>query len=120
MEPRWPGRTDAKATKFGHNDIQIANNHFVDNNGINMLITDSRHVVVLGNTFVRPMRKVNNRGANLHFGYSDLIWLQQCRNILLAGNRVIAPGPAMKKLVGTGPNVSNIKGLRDGVKVQSP
>ena len=112
--------TDAKATKFGHNDIQIANNHFVDNDGINMLITDSRHIVVLGNTFVHPMQKANNRGVNFHFGTSDLIWLQQCKNILLAGNRVIAPGPAMKKLIGIGPDTRGIRGIQNGVKITVP
>jgi hypothetical protein len=104
---------------YGHDGIAVVGNRFVNDNGINLLIADAKNLLVSGNVFIHPMRKADNRGA-VHFGTSNLIWLQRCKNILLAGNRVIDPGPAMKKLVGVGPSVSNVKGSSNGVKIQSP
>ena len=112
------GNTGASAVNFGHNGIAVVGNRFVDDNGINLLITDTRNMLVSGNTFTRSMRSPNNRGADYHFNTSSLVWLQQCKNILLAGNRVIDPGAAMKKLVGMGPGVCNVRGTHDGVKIK--
>ncbi len=109
--------TDAGAVSFGHNGIAVIGNRFIDNNGINILVADTRNLLLADNTFINPMRMPDNRGADYHFGTSDLIWLQQCKNILLAGNRVIHPGPALKKLVGVGPDVSNVMGIKNGVKI---
>ncbi len=109
--------TDARAVSFGHNGIAVIGNRFVDNNGINLLVADAKNLLLADNTFINPMRMPDNRGADFHFGTSSLIWLQQCNNILLAGNRAINPGPAMKKLVGVGTDVSNVMGIKDGVKI---
>ena len=109
--------TDVGAVSFGHNGIAVIGNRFIDNNGINILVADTRNLLLADNTFINPMRMPDNRGADYHFGTSDLIWLQQCKNILLAGNRVIHPGPALKKLVGVGPDVSNVMGIKNGVKI---
>jgi hypothetical protein len=108
--------TDGKAVSFGHNGIAVVGNRFVGNNGINLLVADAENMLLVDNTFIHPMRKPDNRGADFHFGTSSLIWLQQCKNVLLAGNRAITPGPAMKRLVGVGPDVSNVKGIKGGVK----
>ena len=108
--------TDARAVSFGHNGIAVIGNRFVDNNGINLLVADARNLLLADNTFINPMRMPDNRGADFHFGTSSLIWLQQCNNILLAGNRVTNPGHALKTLVGAGPDVSNVKGIKGGVK----
>ena len=107
--------TDARAVSFGHNGIAVIGNRFVDNNGINILVADAKNLLLVDNTFINPMRIPDNRGADFHFGTSSLMWLQQCKNVLLAGNRVTAPGPAMKKLVGVGPDVNNVMGIKDGV-----
>ena len=104
---------------YGHNGIAVIGNRFVDDNGINLLIADAENLLVSGNVFIHPMQKANHRGANFHFGTSDLAWLQQCKNILLAGNRVINSGPALKKLVGVGPYVSKAKGINTGIIVQT-
>ena len=106
--------SDAKAIGFGHADIMVANNRFVHNNGINILVVDAKNVLLADNTFIGAMRKPDHRGADFHFGTSSLIWLQQCKNILLAGNRVIHPGPALKKLLGVGTDVSHVMGIKGG------
>ncbi len=69
---------------------------------------DAKNILLADNTFINPMRMPDDRGSSF-FDTSSLIWLQQCKNILLADNHVIEPGPAMKKLVGVGPDVSNVK-----------
>ena len=134
---------DFRSEAFGHRGIVVAANRFVDDNGINLLVTDASGVLISGNDFIHPMQSPNPRGADLqdygptlpitaarvlhpkssacqHFDTSSLIWLQQCKNILLAGNRVIHPGSAMKKLVGVGPDTSNVKGTKNGVKIKDP
>ena len=107
----------AARTSCNHANIVITDNRFVANNGINLLVSGVRNMLFSGNRFIKPMYRPDNRGADYHFGTSDLIWLQQCKNILLAGNRVIHPGPALKKLVGVGPDVSNVMGIKNGVKI---
>ena len=109
-------RTTGPAAAFNHSGIAIINNRFVDNNGINLLLADAQDVLVSGNRFINPMRKANNRGGAFHFDTSNLIWLQQCKNVLLADNQVVNPGVAMKKIVGVGTQVSFIKGTRTGFK----
>ncbi|MGC9261644.1 MAG: hypothetical protein ACP5I8_16390, partial [Phycisphaerae bacterium] len=99
--------TDARAKSFNHDDIAVINNRFVDDNGINLLVTDATNMLIAGNIFSKAMCLPDNRGAKIGYGASSLVWLQQCKNILLAGNRVVAPGSAMKVLVGVGPGVSN-------------
>lgn len=101
---------------FSHRGIMVIGNRFVHDNGINILLTDARDVLVADNRFLQPMRTVSHHGATYHFGTSSLIWLQQCRGVLLAGNRVVDAGDAMKKLVGCGPAVSDVHGLKSGVK----
>lgn len=113
------GTTDAAAVSFGHDGISVVRNRFVDDNGINLLVTDTRNMLVSGNTFASPMRRLDNRGADV-FGNgasSSLIWLQQCKNILLAGNRVARAGAAMKTLVGIGPDAGRVMGIKRGVKI---
>ncbi len=107
---------------FGHHDIAVIGNRFIDNDGINLLVTDTTDALISGNTFTGAMRRLDNRGAEV-FGNaasSSLIWLQQCNNVLLAGNRVMHPGSALKKLVGVGLNVGGVKGIRNGVIIQGP
>ncbi len=111
--------TGARAACADHSSIAVVNNRFVDDDGINLLLTDSSDVLLSGNRFVTPMRQPNNRGADFHFDTSSLIWLQQCQNVLIAGNRVIHPGPAMKKLVGIGPDASHVMGIKRGVKIMA-
>ncbi|MGC9261642.1 MAG: right-handed parallel beta-helix repeat-containing protein, partial [Phycisphaerae bacterium] len=100
---------------FGHNNIAILQNRFIDNNGLNLLLVDARNVLMADNTFIDPMR--NNHGGNI-YGASSLIWMQECRNVFLAGNRVVVPGPAVKTLVGIGPDDSAVKGIGNGVKIK--
>ncbi|MGC9261495.1 MAG: right-handed parallel beta-helix repeat-containing protein [Phycisphaerae bacterium] len=114
------GNTGASAVNFGHDGIAVVGNRFADDNGINLLVTDTRNMLVSGNIFTGSMRSPDNRGANYYFNTSSLVWLQQCKNVLLAGNRVIHPGAAMNKLVGVGPDTSNIKGSQNGLKITVP
>ena len=107
--------TSARATSFNHANILITGNRFVCNNGINLLVSGARNMLVADNVFIKPMRQPSRRGASLQFGTSSLVWLQQCQDVLLAGNRVIHPGAAMKKLVGVGPDVNNVMGIKNGV-----
>ncbi len=130
---------DFHSETFGHRGIIISGNHFVDDNGINVLLTDASGVIISENYFVHPMRSPNPRGSDLqnygptlpitearvlhprknvfqHFNSSSLIYLQQCKNILLTDNHVIKPGPAMKLPVGVGPDVSDVEGVKSGVK----
>lgn len=106
-------------TAIGHNNILIVANRIVDNNGLNLLLTDVRNVLLANNVFVNPMRKPDDRGADFHFDTSSLIWLQQCRNVLMADNQVINPGVAMKKIVGVGSQVRAIKGANTGFAVHA-
>jgi hypothetical protein len=99
---------------FAHQDLVVAGNRFVDDNGTNLLIADSQNAVVADNLFFHPMQGAEYGGAASES--LSLIWLRQCKNILLAGNRVIGAGPAMKKLVGIGSGVARIEGVKIGVK----
>ncbi len=103
--------THTQAVGFGHADIVVTDNRFVNNDGMNILLTDAKNVLLAGNVFLGAMRQPNDRGAAFHFDTSSLIWLQQCKNILFADNRVIRPGPAMKTMVGVGPDVSHVMGI---------
>lgn len=111
---------DFHSTKFGHRGIVVADNNFVDDNGINLLVTDASGLLISGNKFIGPMGTPNHRGSSLHFGTSSLIWMQQCKDVVLAGNRVLNPGPAMKRFVGLGPDVSDVKGVKTGVAETTP
>lgn len=109
--------TTGPAAALDHSGIAIVDNRFVDENGINLLLADAQDVLVSGNRFINPMRKAINRGAAFHFDASSLVWLQQCKDILMADNQVVNPGAAMKKLVGVGTQVSLSKGVDSGFKV---
>ena len=109
--------TDAAAASFGHNGIVVMANRFIDDNRINLLFSDTRNAIIADNTFTRPMCKADSRVGLFHYDFSSLVWLQQCKTILLAGNRVVDPGKGMKQLVGVGPNVSNISGIKNGVVI---
>ncbi len=111
--------TTGPAAALDHSGIAIVDNRFVDENGINLLLADAQDVLVSGNRFINPMRNAINRGAAFHFDASSLVWLQQCKNILLADNQVVKPGAAMKKIVGVGTQVSLIKGVDSGFKVRA-
>ena len=105
---------NADASHDRHDGIAVIGNRFVDDNGINLLVASARNLLLSSNVFTRPMTEPSDRGS-VHFQTSSLVWLQQCKNILLAGNRVVDPGPAMKKLVGMGPDTGNIMGIRHGL-----
>jgi hypothetical protein len=102
------GPTGPRAMAFGHRDIVIENNRFQDDGSANLSLGDSQDVKILKNDFIDP-----------HCGRGNLITLQDCRKVLLQDNHVIHPGPAMEKLVGVGPDVSSVKGINTGVKVQA-
>ncbi len=110
------GPTGPHPNRFGHRGIAVVQNHFIGNSGINLLLTDCQNVIVADNIFSRAMRSFDNRGQKCGYDPSSLIYLQQCNSVLLAHNCAIAPGPAMKKLLGIGPDVSNVKGIKAGVK----
>lgn len=109
----------SRTAAFDHSGIAIIDNRFVDNNGINLLLADTQDVLVSGNRFINPMRNANNRGTGFHFDASNLIWMQQCKDVLLADNHVVNPGAAMKKIVGVGAQVRAIKGANTGFVVHA-
>lgn len=111
------GHTNDRAIAFGHSGVAIVGNRLVRDNGINLEIADAQDVLVSNNRFFSPMWRPNDRGASWHLGTNSLMWMQDCKNVLLAENKVIDPGPAMKHVAAAGPNVHNIFGAKSGFSV---
>jgi hypothetical protein len=102
---------------FGHSGLIVVKNRFVDDYGINLLLCDAQDVLITGNLFLHPLQEKESVGSTLYSKKSSLVWLQQSQDVLIANNHVIHPGPALKKLVGVGPDVSNVMGIKNGVKI---
>lgn len=100
---------------IGHNGIVIVNNRLVDNSGLNLLLVDVGNGLVADNLFSHSMYK--SHGGSI-FCRSTLIWIQDSRNILLAGNSLVNPGHALKRSLGIGPGTSMVVGITNGVKTE--
>jgi len=101
----------------GHRDIQVENNCFEDNDGINLLINAAIGVTVKGNRFLRPMRAPAYHGREAGNNHSALIWVYQARDVRFQDNRVIAPGECMKKVLDVVSCV-NVTGEMTGIHME--
>ncbi len=98
---------------FGHDNIAILGNRLISNSGTSLLVVDARNVLIAGNRFINVRW---DRDTNV-YGPADPIWLQECRNVLLAGNIASFFGPPPKTCVGVGPGVTSAKGIKTGLRV---
>jgi len=104
----------------GHRNILIENNTVEDINGVNLMVTSARDVVVRNNRFVRPHhRPPYNWPNNWGLDRNAVIWLTECENVSIEGNQVIAPGPHTQALVRATPTAEG-KGFETGIRVRSP
>lgn len=86
----------------GHRELVIEDNLIEDCSGPNILVTSAAGVRIAGNRFVRPMRLANALGADKGVEGGALVWLGACEGIEFAGNRIVQPGPELKRTVGAG------------------
>lgn len=103
-------------TAPGHRNIVIENNRFEENDGINVLLQAVDGVKVAGNRFERPGQSASRRGSGLKMDSTALIWVADCRNVLLEGNTVEGAGPGILRLMGVGPDVVDAVGIESGVQ----
>lgn len=100
----------------GHRDILIEGNRFEDNDGPNIMLGSAIGVKIKDNVFVRPMKEPFH-GLKLMMNTDALIDLVECRDVSFEGNRIIDPGPHMKKVVDLGANAS-ASGVETGFKLE--
>jgi hypothetical protein len=83
----------------GHKNITIEGNTFLDNDGINLLITSAQNVVVSNNHFIKPMQSITDRGAWFGVDENTLIWLTECDNVRFDNNDVVNSGKELHNFV---------------------
>jgi hypothetical protein len=84
----------------GHHNVLVAGNRFEGIHGVNILVSSSDNVQIVGNSFVGPMAASAFSDINVGVDLGALIWITQSTNTLLSGNTVASPGPYMTKMVG--------------------
>lgn len=91
----------------GHRNIQIEDNVFEDNRGVNLVLSSVIGAKVIRNTFIRPMSVPPSR-LDLKAVDNDhaLVWLRNSSDVNFEGNRVISPGSYMKELLDANPAIS--------------
>jgi hypothetical protein len=76
----------------GFKNITVDGNTFLENDGVNLMITSAQGVVVSNNHFIKPMQSVSDRGAFYEIDPHVLIWLSEIDNIRFDNNDVVNPG----------------------------
>ena len=93
----------------------VRGNRFEENPGANLIVQDARNVVVENNVFVHPNgRRIDSKDMD----GSAVVWLDHVEHVRLSGNVVQRPGAAMRSLVGVTDSVTDVTGLKDGVRVE--
>ena len=110
------GEGGGRGIVHGNQKIVIVGNRFVENDGVNLLVHGSQEVTIRDNQFVRSHRQPTRRGADRGFDGQTLVWLANCEDVNLNGNRIIEPGEHIKTLIKVGENAKRIGGLEDGVR----
>jgi hypothetical protein len=100
----------------GHRQIVIEDNRFLENDGVNLLLQAVDGALVKGNRFERPDQAATRRGSGRQLDPGALIWVSDCRNIRLEGNKVANPGAAMSTLIGVGPRTTALVGRETGIE----
>ncbi len=98
----------------GHRKILVEENSFIDNPGVNILISSASDVVLRKNKFKDFNKSDCETGAKIidpHY----LIWMTQCRNVKLEGNLASGKGAFCKGLCYEGPGVSGVSGIDGGI-----
>lgn len=98
----------------GHRNILIEGNRFERNDGVNVLVSSAVGVTLRGNTFVHPMAAPSDRGHARGVEDGALIWLTECRDVHLEGNRTEEPGPFLRRPISPTATASGT-GFTDGV-----
>jgi hypothetical protein len=93
----------------GHRNIDIEDNIFENNDGLNILISSADHVVIKGNHFINPLQ----REKEALFGAPDgaLGWITESTDITIGNNPITNPGPYMKEGLSTSSTVSGVTHL---------
>lgn len=99
----------------GHENLRVEDNTFEANDGVNLLVTSARHVVIAGNRFVRPMQTPSTRGRDARLDPTTLIQLRECDDVTLRHNTVLAPGSQLRGLIGS-VATTRLEGAKDGVE----
>ncbi len=104
---------------YGHRHIVVEDNTLEGINGVNLLITSSKDVVVRNNLFLHAQqRRVGVDGAKWGEDPGALIYVTESEGVRFENNRVRDLGPFNRTLVESTPTAS-VTGAKDGVvKVQ--
>ncbi len=104
---------------YGHRDIIVENNTFEDIDGVNLLITSSKDVLVRNNRFLHAQQKqVGVDGTSWGEDPGALIFVTNCDGVRFQDNRVQDLGPFNRALLES-TTTATVTGGKDGVvKVQ--
>ncbi|XP_065179643.1 uncharacterized protein LOC135810105 [Sycon ciliatum] len=103
------------ATGYGHTNISVIGNRFLNNSNVNMWITSADTVRVQDNVFINAFQ--HPPWADCCFPlipHTNLVWLSESKNIVLERNCVSAAGPSMTKILNATASVSG-SGLANGI-----
>ena len=101
----------------GHFNIQIENNSFVSNDGIQVVLDGLEHGAFKNNHFLNAQTKENKRGADRGIDTGALVWLNRAKNIALEGNVAQRLGTFNTALIKMSANASAISGAQTGVRI---
>ena len=98
--------------------VRVRGNLFVDNPNANIAVYAADDVTIENNVFLRANASdvdSNNRPERENFNPRAAIWINNARNVELRGNASYLAGANNEKLVATGENVSDLRGLDAGI-----
>jgi hypothetical protein len=93
----------------GHKDIQIENNTFENNDGVNVLVSSAKNILFANNQFVHPMWGLSQRGTDCGVDSESLYWITEADGVLIKANKIIDPGPYLKTTVKATASVENLQ-----------
>lgn len=110
------GVDNGKGSEYGHQGITIENNRFEDNDGVQLIVDSARDIRVIDNAFVRAQHQANDRGSGRKIDPNALIFLRNCKDVVIEGNTISNRGPYGKTFITAMPDALNISGQKDGLK----
>ena len=101
----------------GHSNIQIENNAFVSNDGIQVVLDGLENSIFKNNKFLNAQKIENKRGGDRGIDTGALVWINRAKNLQIEGNVAQRLGAFNTGLVKMSDKASEIGGAQTGVRV---
>ncbi len=101
----------------GHTNIQIENNSFVSNDGVQVVLDGLENSTFKNNKFLNAQQSENKRGGDRGIDVGALVWINRAKNISIEGNVAQRLGAFNTGLIRMSAKATDVRGAENGIRV---